>query len=162
MQGIEPIAADHRLRADHPQGESAGRGVDRLARAAEQRRTTPILATWTYGLGKAVAFTTDAGNRWAANWTTWDNYDKLFSQMVRWSMRPVGDTGNFTVATDVEDGKVRVVVTALDKNDEFLNFLDIEGAAVGPDLKPIDVDSCKSRRAATSASSTPPRPAATS
>ena len=24
-----------------------------------------LLATWTYGLGKAVAFTTDAGQRWA-------------------------------------------------------------------------------------------------
>ena len=60
-----------------------------------------ILATWTYGLGKAVAFTTDAGKRWTSAWTSWDEYDRFFSQMIRWSMRPTGDTGKFTVATDV-------------------------------------------------------------
>ena len=37
----------------------------------------------------------------------WENYDKLFSQMVRWSMRPTGEEGKFTVATDVQDGKVQ-------------------------------------------------------
>ncbi len=99
-----------------------------------------ILASWTYGLGKTVAFTTDAGKRWASAWTEWDNYDKFFSQMVRWSMRPVGDTGKFTVATDVEDGKVKLVITALDKDDEFLNFLDMGGTVVGPDMKPVDLD----------------------
>ena len=99
-----------------------------------------ILASWTYGLGKTVAFTTDAGKRWASAWTDWENYDKFFSQMVRWSMRPVGDTGKFTVATDVEDGKVKLVITALDKDDEFLNFLDMGGTVVGPDMKPVDLD----------------------
>ena len=42
--------------------------------------------------------------------------------MIRWAMRPVNEEGKFTVATDVKDGKVRVVVTALDKNDEFLEL----------------------------------------
>src|SRR5581483_2441420 len=60
---------------------------------------TTILACWTYGLGKSVAFTSDAGIRWASNWTQWANYDKLFTQMIRWSMRPAGDEGKFTVAT---------------------------------------------------------------
>ena len=30
-----------------------------------EAENSTILATWTYGLGKAVAFTTDAGQRWA-------------------------------------------------------------------------------------------------
>ena len=100
----------------------------------------PILVSWTYGLGKAAVFTTDAGKRWATAWTAWQNYDKLFSQIVRWSMRPTGETGNFTVATDVQDGKVKVVVTALDKDDEFLNFLNLSSTVVGPDMKPIALD----------------------
>jgi hypothetical protein len=99
-----------------------------------------ILASWTYGLGKTVAFTTDAGKRWATPWIDWENYDRLFSQMVRWSMRPTGEEGKFTVSTDVRDGKVRVVVTALDKDDEFLNFLNLGSSVVGPDMKPIDLD----------------------
>jgi uncharacterized membrane protein/Mg-chelatase subunit ChlD len=96
-----------------------------------------ILATWTYGLGKAVAFTSDAGQRWAAAWTTWENYDKLFSQLVRWAMRPVVDSGKFQVATEVRDGRVRVVVSALDQKDRFLNFLNVTGTVVGPRLEPL-------------------------
>jgi uncharacterized membrane protein/Mg-chelatase subunit ChlD len=99
-----------------------------------------ILASWTYGLGRTAVFTTDAGKRWATSWTGWSGYDKLFSQMVRWSMRPTGESGKFTVSTDVQDGKVKVVVTALDKNDEFLNFLNLGSTVVGPDMKPIDLE----------------------
>ena len=103
--------------------------------AGEDNNT--VLAGWTYGLGKAVAFTSDAGARWTTDWTAEPIYDKLFGQMVRWSMRPAGGSGKFTVATDVADGQVRVVVNALDKNDEFLNFLSMNATAVGPDMKPV-------------------------
>jgi len=98
-----------------------------------------LLASWTYGIGRTVAFTTDAGKRWAADWTGQPMYDKLFSQMIRWSMRPVGDTGRFTVAADPQDGQVKVVVTAWDKDDEYLNFLDFSTTVVGPDMKPRDL-----------------------
>ena len=101
---------------------------------ADERNAT-ILASWHYGLGRAVALTTDAGGQWATQWTGWEGYDKLFTQMVRWSMRPSGDTGNFTVAHELKDGKVRVIITALDKDDEFLNFLDMSASVVQPDMK---------------------------
>ena len=98
-----------------------------------------LLASWTYGLGRTVVFTSDAGARWADGWTSWENYDKFFKQMIEWSMRPPAEDGKFTVATDIKDGKVRVVITALDKDDEFLNFIQMAGAAVGPDLDPFDI-----------------------
>jgi hypothetical protein len=62
------------------------------------------------------------------------------SQIVRWSMRPQGDTGKFAVNTDVRDGKVHVVITAHDRNDEFLNFLTMEATAIGPQLNSISFD----------------------
>ena len=135
-----------------------------VASSRRSRRTAnaTILASWTYGLGRTVAFTTDAGQRWANAWTRWENYDKFFSQMIRWSMRPVNEEGKFSVATDVKDGKVRVVVTALDKDDEFLNFLNMSGVAVDPDLDDFDVKIEQSRPAATWASSRRTRRAATS
>ncbi len=101
---------------------------------AEKDNAT-ILAAWTYGLGRSVAFTTDTGNRWANEWTKWENYDKFFTQMVRWAMRPVNEAGKYSVATDVQDGRVRVVVTALDKNDAFLNFQNMSAMIVDPNLK---------------------------
>jgi uncharacterized membrane protein len=96
-----------------------------------------ILATWTYGLGKSVAFTTDAGQRWAATWTAWPQYDRFFSQMVRWSMRPTGDTGKFTVATDVVGNKTKVIISALDKDDAFLNYQTMAGNVLAPDMQSV-------------------------
>jgi Mg-chelatase subunit ChlD len=103
----------------------------------EENRT--LLASWTYGLGKVVAFTSDAGRRWAGSWETWPNYDKFFSQMVRWSMRPSGDQGKYSIATESRNGRVHVIVNALDKDDEFQNFLSPTGNVVGPDMKPRDL-----------------------
>jgi hypothetical protein len=31
----------------------------------------PLLAHWQYGLGRAVAWTSDAKSRWARNWLSW-------------------------------------------------------------------------------------------
>ncbi len=103
-----------------------------------ESRNSTVVAAWTYGLGRTAVVTTDAGHRWASAWTEWENYDKFYSQLVRWAMRPSSDRGKYTVATDVRDGKVRVVITALDEHDEFRNFLEMTGSAVGPDLTPLD------------------------
>jgi uncharacterized membrane protein/Mg-chelatase subunit ChlD len=102
-----------------------------------ESQNSTILAAWTYGLGKSVAFTTDAGQRWTSDWTGWDEYDRFFSQMVRWSMRPTGDTGKFTLATETQGGKTRVIVSALDKDDEFANYQAMNGTVLGPDMQSI-------------------------
>ena len=107
--------------------------------AVKDERNGTVLAAWTYGLGKSVALTTDTGTRWASSWTSWEGYDRLVSQMVRWTMRPLGDTGKYTLATDVLDGKTRVIVTALDTEDNFLNFQQMSGMVVGPDMKLTEV-----------------------
>lgn len=99
-----------------------------------------ILAAWTYGAGKTCVFTSDAGQRWANQWTEWENYNKFYSQMIRWAMRPVNEEGKFTVATEVKDGKVKVVVTALKDNDEFLNFLNMSGVGADPELKNVQLN----------------------
>ena len=105
---------------------------------AEEEHAT-ILAAWNFGLGRTAVLTTDAGHRWATDWTGWDQYDKFFNQLVRWSMRPTGDTGNFSVSTSLKDGKVRVVVDALDKEDNFLNFLNVSSSIVSPSMNSSDL-----------------------
>jgi uncharacterized membrane protein len=97
-------------------------------------KNATILAAWTYGAGKAVALTTDSGQRWARRWTGWEGYDKFLSQLVRWSMRPFGDTGNFSVATNVRAGQTQIIVTALDENDEFLNDHSMSATVIAPDM----------------------------
>ena len=98
-----------------------------------------ILATWTYGLGRSAVFTSDVGKRWAGQWAEWPGYDQFFTQLVRWTMRPTKSDAKFSVAANYSEGKVEIVVNALNQEDEFLNFLDMSAVAVGPDLKPLPV-----------------------
>ena len=96
-----------------------------------------ILASWTYGAGRAVAFTSDTGNKWTTGWVGRVAYDKLFGTMIRWSMRPSGGADEFSVISEVAEGEVRMIINALDKDDEYINYLNMTGTAVGPDLKPM-------------------------
>jgi len=105
---------------------------------AEHPENATVMATWTYGVGRTGVLTTDAGKRWANKWTAWEGYDKFFTQFVRYAMRPTDNQGNFTVASEVKDGQVRVVVTATDEKDEYLNFLKLSGTAVDPEMESKD------------------------
>lgn len=89
-----------------------------------------LLATWRYGNGRTVAFTTDAGHKWAADWFSAAQYDKLFVQMIRYAMRPITESGTFTVSSEIKNGIARIVVTALDDKEEPLNFLEMRGAGL--------------------------------
>lgn len=102
-----------------------------------REKNATVLATWTYGLGKTAVLTTDAGHQWASAWQGWIDYDKFFSQLVRWSLRPIGGQGNYSIATQRRDTRTQVVIDAFDRSDEFLNQLPLRAAVVGPDLEPI-------------------------
>ena len=47
----------------------------------------PLLASWSYGQGKAVAFTSDANGRWSAPWISWNGFSRFWEQVVRWSLQ---------------------------------------------------------------------------
>jgi Ca-activated chloride channel family protein len=49
----------------------------------EADRGDPLLVRWQYGLGRAAVFTSDAKNRWAANWVTWPGFDRLWANIFR-------------------------------------------------------------------------------
>lgn len=80
-----------------------------------------LLATWTYGVGRVAALTTDSGARWSSNWTSWEEYDRFFGQLVRWAIRPNEDSGQFSVSTQLDDGKVRVVVDVIEAPEGIAN-----------------------------------------
>lgn len=46
----------------------------------------PLLATWQYGLGRAVAFTSDATGRWGKQWVQWQDFPKFWAQTIRWTI----------------------------------------------------------------------------
>jgi Ca-activated chloride channel homolog len=92
----------------------------------------PLLAHWQYGLGRAVAFTSDARARWARDWMGWDQYRPFWRQVVNWSLRRL-ESADFIVrvSTGLDEG--RVSVEAFDAEGSFRNFLDLQSTIVGPD-----------------------------
>ncbi len=99
-----------------------------------------LLASWRYGVGRTVAFTSDAGNQWLGNWYNDPQYGKFFTQMIRYSMRPITEDANFTISSDIRDNRARIVVTALDENDEFLNFLNMSSRGFDPSMDGFDIN----------------------
>lgn len=51
---------------------------------ADEDKERPLLATWNVELGRAMAFTSDARDRWANPWLPWEKYDELWQRWVRW------------------------------------------------------------------------------
>ncbi len=114
-----------------------------VALIAEPQHKDPVLAVWQFGLGRAVAFTSDCKAHWAVDWVGWPGYDKFWSQVIRWSLRQVR-RGEFETRVDnrlnaaagetgLRLGEARVMVDAVDEGGAFINRLELHGTAVAPD-----------------------------
>jgi len=44
----------------------------------------PILAHWQYGLGRAVAWTSDTKAQWARDWIAWPEFPRFAAQLIGW------------------------------------------------------------------------------
>ncbi len=97
-------------------------------------KNDPILASWQYGLGRAVAFTSDCKARWSARWIGWPDYNKFWAQVIRSTMRKSGPK-DYQTTVDIESGVGRITMDAVDEKGNFLNFLKFAGSVVGPDMR---------------------------
>ncbi|MBI4342773.1 MAG: VWA domain-containing protein [Candidatus Omnitrophica bacterium] len=69
----------------------------------------PLLARWTLGRGRVVAFTSDADARWSPAWIRWNAFEAVWAQVVRWAMRPrLGE--ELFVWVDTQRGAPQLVV----------------------------------------------------
>jgi hypothetical protein len=91
----------------------------------------PLLAHWQYGLGRSVAFTSDAKPKWARNWMGWDKYRQFWSQVAQWSLRRL-DRSDFASEVSVENGEGFLQVDALDEQGNYRNFLNLQASVVSP------------------------------
>lgn len=97
----------------------------------------PVLAYWHYGLGKGVAFTSDAGNPkfWSRDWVAGGVYAKFWEQVVDWSLRPT-ESSRMAMFTEARDGKVRIVVEARDQDGKLDPNLTLRGGISIPGETP--------------------------
>ena len=99
----------------------------------------PVLAHWQYGLGRTVAFTSDAKARWAAAWLSWDKYAQFWAQVVRWCSRNV-DAAGVTARTDIVDDRGRIVIDAIDRDGRFVNDIRFTSVLITPDNEEVGLD----------------------
>lgn len=91
----------------------------------------PILATWQYGLGRVVAWTSDANARWANEWVTWSDFSRFWGQAITWSINE-GANNNLETRIIMENEQARIVVDARDNEGRFLDGLQLSGALLSP------------------------------
>ena len=84
----------------------------------------PLLVRWQYGLGRVVAFMSDAKARWSADWVSWKSYGTLWPQMVR-------DVSH-------RDRTVRAGVRAGSREGESIVYYDVLGES-GKQLTPTGI-----------------------
>jgi uncharacterized membrane protein len=99
----------------------------------------PLLAAWRYGLGRTVAFTSDARAKWGVLWLRWRDFNKFWAQLVRWTLRS-GTHGDTLATVSRKDGMGEVTIEAVDGKGEFINFLDAEVGVITPNRERTVVD----------------------
>jgi Ca-activated chloride channel family protein len=99
----------------------------------------PVLATWRFGLGRAVAFTSDAKAKWGVLWLRWRDFNRFWAQLTRWTLRS-GSRSDTTAVVQRLDQTGEVVVDAVDSKGEFINFLDSQVGVVAPNRERSVID----------------------
>ncbi len=101
--------------------------ADVLLRSPEE---APILSTWQCGLGRTVAWNTDATNEWTAAFAGWDNYPMLWSNIIHYVISDTelggddleivkeGSTAKIIYETDEYDKNTKVSAVVSDENGE--------------------------------------------
>ena len=91
----------------------------------------PLLAHWQYGLGRAIAFTSDAKSKWASSWIQWPKYRQFWTQAAQWVVRRL-DSANYVTEVSMDQGEGVLNVEALDPQGNYRNFLNLEAIVSSP------------------------------
>jgi uncharacterized membrane protein len=100
-------------------------------------RDDPVLAQWQYGLGRAVAWTSDAQGRWAANWVGWDGFNKFLSQLVSWTF-PGEESGGMEAEFITEGDATRLRLRSVESDGTPRNFFDTDVNITDPNFELLE------------------------
>ncbi|MBN1888760.1 MAG: VWA domain-containing protein [Thermoflexales bacterium] len=97
----------------------------------------PLLASWQYGLGRAVAWTSDLKGQWATEWVAWEQFNTFVAQLANWVMPQPADEGIQLVigSSSAAGGGGQAEIELLSRDEAGLgrDFLDTRATIVGPD-----------------------------
>jgi uncharacterized membrane protein len=92
----------------------------------------PVLATWSVGIGRAAAFTSDYKDRWGQKWLAWPDAAKLFGQLGRDVARKSEDP-RVRLETDASGGELHVRADVVGDDGRAQTFRRLTAHVAGPD-----------------------------
>ena len=84
----------------------------------------PLLAVWQYGLGRSVAWTSDATGRWAAGWVEWESFADFWGAVARAAL-PSPAATDLALRVLPGDDSARVLVDVVDPETGYVDGLSL-------------------------------------
>lgn len=104
-----------------------------LARVGmRSQKDDPILASWQYGLGTSIAFTSDAQSKWARRWVPWDGFSRFWAQAARATSRRA-TLNDYSLKVSPSGGRGEVTLEARDRLGNPITSPDTAVRVSGPD-----------------------------
>jgi Mg-chelatase subunit ChlD len=91
----------------------------------------PLLSQWHYGLGRAVSWMSDLGERWTPEWRNWKDNQRFWDQMVRWVM-PNPASRDLRLETSRDDNRVTIHAESL-RDGQFVSLASTRATVTLPD-----------------------------
>jgi Ca-activated chloride channel family protein len=92
----------------------------------------PILATWSAGVGRAAAFTSDLKDRWGVAWTSWPDAARMVVQLARDISRKEEDV-RVRLEADAAGGELHIGATVVGDDGRAQSFRRLLVHVAGPD-----------------------------
>ena len=71
----------------------------------------PVIASWRYGAGKAMAVTTDASGRWSGKWVTGNVFQPVWDRLLAWMTPESPAEPKIDVALGYNAGRINIKLT---------------------------------------------------
>ncbi|MDY4079962.1 MAG: VWA domain-containing protein [Clostridium sp.] len=95
----------------------------------------PILASYRYGIGKTVSWTSDINGEWSGDYLTWEEGAQLIKNAIYWTIPELSDEGKLSISQDgnealiefysdsnFEDSKIKAVYNSESGNNGELEL----------------------------------------
>lgn len=104
--------------------------TENILHVTEEEQIDPILATWSYGLGRSAAFTSDLSSNWGKRWVTWNKYQAFVKQLLT-DISRVQKKGNLRMWTQASGTQTEIFVEDFAPADSA-ESLDLRAVVAGP------------------------------
>jgi hypothetical protein len=97
------------------------------------KRGDPLLASWQYGLGRSIVWTSDLNGRWSGQWVAWKDFARFAAQSVNWLL-PSSQADGLTAKISLTDEGALIHLDAEDKAGRPINDLSAQVKLISPEL----------------------------